>query len=134
MKPRAADFNRHVSMKTVHCINEKGEEFILFQNSKGYYCCPVCGSPAFQEAPYHENGAASFQMCSCGFEFGYDDSPLATKEAVEGIKSNWDRWRLRLIEQSSQSKPDLVNLEKHLSNLGISLAFDLLPIKKHQNT
>ena len=121
-------------MKKIHCINKKGEEFFLFQNSDGVYCCPVCGSPEFQEAPYYENGAASFQMCSCGFEFGYDDSPLATKEAVEGVKANWDRWRLKVIKQNSQSKSDLESLEKNLANLGIYLAFDLLPVKRHENT
>ena len=121
-------------MKKINCIDKKGEEFILFRNPEGFYCCPVCGSPEFQEAPYDKDGAASFQMCSCGFEFGYDDSPLATKAAVKGIKANWDRWRLKVIEQNSQSKSDLEELENNLSNLGISLAFDLIPVKEHENT
>ncbi len=121
-------------MKIVRCKNKKNEIFVLFKNPGGLYCCPVCGSPEFTEAPYYEDGSASFQMCSCGFEFGYDDSPLATKEAVEGIKANWDRWRLKMIEHCAQSKSDLENLEKNLKNIGIHLAFNLLPEKKHDYT
>ena len=121
-------------MKVIRCINKKNENFVLFQNSDDLFCCPVCGSPEFTEAPYYEDGSASFQMCSCGFEFGYDDSPLATKEAVDGIKANWDRWRLNLIEQCAQSTSELESLENNLNNLGITLAFDLLPVKKHDHT
>lgn len=121
-------------MKMIRCKNRKNEEFVLFKNSDGLFFFPVCGSPELTEAPYHEDGSASFQLCSCGFEFGYDDSPLATKEAVEGIKANWDRWRLNLIEQCAQSRADLKKLETSLNNLGISLTSELLPVKKHNET
>ncbi len=122
-------------MKKNYCVNQDdGEDFILFQNDEGLYCCPICGSPEFTEAPYDENGSASFQMCSCNFEFGYDDSQKASKEAVEGIEANWERWRLKVIEKCSHSKQELEDLEKKLKNLGIYLAFDLIPVKRNENT
>lgn len=121
-------------MKINHCVNNEGEHFTIFQTKENIYCCPVCGSPEFEESPYDENGLASFQMCSCGFEFGYDDSPLASEEAVEGIVANWDRWRLKVIEKLARSKTELERLENNLDNLGIYLAFDLIPVKRSENT
>ncbi|MDH5232760.1 MAG: hypothetical protein OEZ58_03330 [Gammaproteobacteria bacterium] len=121
-------------MKTIHCVTQEGEAFTILKTEDGMYCCPVCGSPEFKEAPYNEDGTASFEICSCGFEFGYDDSPLASGEAVEGIENNWDRWRLKVIEKNSHTKSDLENLENNLKNLGIELAFDLIPVKRNENT
>jgi hypothetical protein len=117
-------------MKSHHCATKNGEHFILWQNDDGLFCCPVCGSPELKDAPYYDNVGASFQMCSCGFEYGYDDSPLATKTAVQGIEANWDRWRLGLINEAKLSKNDLEALIQSLRNIGIELAYDLIPIKK----
>jgi hypothetical protein len=121
-------------MKICHCVNKEGEHFTILQNDDGIYCCPICGSPEFEETPYDENGSASFQMCSCGFEFGYDDSPLASEEAVEGIVANWDRWRLKVIKKRASSKTELEKLENNLHNLNIDLAFDLIPVKRNEDT
>ena len=111
-----------------------GEHLVIFQNEDGKYLCPVCGSPELDQPPYEENGSASFQMCSCGFEFGFDDSHLASKEAVEGVVANWDRWRLKVIKEQVQSKSGLETLEANLRQIGYRLAFDLLPVKIDENT
>ena len=121
-------------MKEYHCVTQTGEAFVIFRNLNEQYCCPVCGSPEFSEPPYQQDGSASFQMCSCGFEYGFDDSHLASKEAVEGITQNWDRWRLKVIEKCSRSKVELDALEKDLKNIGYKLAFDLMPVKINENT
>lgn len=116
-------------MKEHHCVTQTGEHFVIYQNGEGIYLCPVCGSPEFDEPPYNQDGLASFQMCSCGFEFGYDDSNLASKEAVENIVPNWDRWRLKVIEKNKHSKSKLLELETNLEKIGYKLAFDLIPAK-----
>ncbi len=121
-------------MKEHHCVTPTGEYFIIHQNNEGIYFCPVCGSSEFKEPPYDQDGLASFQMCSCGFEFGYDDSNLASKEAVESIVPNWDRWRLKVIEKNKFSKSKLQKLEYNLKNIGYKLAFDLIPVKIDGNT
>ena len=121
-------------MNQQHCFTHEGENFVIFQNSDGVYLCPVCGSPEFDEPPYDEHGQASFQMCSCGFEFGFDDSALASKEALEGIVSNWDRWRLKVIERNKHSKDSLMKLEANLKEIGFKLAFDLIPVRDDENT
>ena len=121
-------------MREHHCITDLGEHFVIFQDEEGIYLCPVCGSSEFNEPPYDKNGLASFQMCSCGFEFGYDDSNLASKEALEGIVSNWDRWRLKVIEKNKHSKMSFQRLEENLKAIGYKLAFDLIPVKINGNT
>ena len=67
-------------------------------------------------------------MCDCGFEFGFDDSPLASGEAVEGIGANWIRWRRRLINGATRSPSEFATLEQRLLRIGRRLAFDLLDV------
>lgn len=116
-------------MKEHHCVSQSGEHFIIFQNDQGIYLCPICGSAEFDEPPYHENGSPSSQMCSCGFEFGFDDSSLASNEALEGIVLNWDRWRLKVIDKNKHAKQGLETLEHNLEQIGYRLAFDQIAVK-----
>lgn len=116
------------------CVTKEGELLVLLQNDKGIFLCPVCGSPELDEPPYSADGEPSFNICSCGFEFGFDDSPLASSDAVSGMVNNWDRYRLIAIEKASQSKETLLTLESNLLNIGYKLAFDLLPVKINENT
>ena len=104
------------------------------QNDEGKYLCPVCGSAEFKEPPYDENGNPSFQMCSCGFEYGFDDSHLASNEALEEVVANWDRWRLKVIDKNKHTKQSLEHLEHNLKQIGYKLAFDLIPVKINDNT
>ena len=114
-------------MKKVVCV-APSETFAILQADDGSYLCPVCGA-RLPSAPYYEDGGASFQMCSCGFEFGFDDSPLASSEAVEGIRANWKRWRRKVIDEASSSKESLARLERQLNNIGVRLAFDLIDVE-----
>ena len=120
-------------MKKLKCYTNDGEEFTIYQTSEGNYCCPVCGEDNFITAPYSEIGEASFDICKCGFQFGYDDSPLATKDAVEGVVANWKRWRRTLIEEAVKSRESLENLEATLRNINIELAFDLIDVDRTEN-
>lgn len=115
-------------MKKIECITPD-ETFSIFQTDEGSYCCPVCGSDEFELPPYDEAGSPSFEMCSCGFEFGFDDSPLASAEAVEGVQANWKRWRKKLIEGASRNSESLAELECQLRNIRVRLAFDLIDIQ-----
>lgn len=91
--------------------------------------CPVCGSAELNSPAYSEEALPSFQMCSCGFEFGFDDNPAASAQAVEGIVQNWERWRLKVIKKSSYLKSTLIKCENNLENIGIKLGYDLIPVK-----
>jgi hypothetical protein len=42
-------------------------------------------------------------MGSCGFEFGFDDEPGASKDAVGGVVNNWERWRSKIIQATEIS-------------------------------
>ena len=115
-------------------MSQFGEHFTIHQNDDGVYLCPICGSAEFDESPYDESGRPSFQMCSCGFEFGFDDSNLASNDALEEIVANWDRWRLKVIDKNKHTKPSLEALENNLKQIGYRLAFDLIPVKINGNT
>lgn len=115
-------------MKKIECI-APSETFAIFQMSDGTHCCPVCGSAEFESPPYEEDGSPSFQMCSCGFEFGFDDSPFANSEAVEGVPANWKRWRRKVVEGASRDSTSLAKLMLQLENIRVRLAFDLIDIQ-----
>ncbi len=122
------------AMKEHHCVTQEGEHFLILQDEEGSYLCPVCGSPEFTSPPYYPDGAPSFQMCSCGFEFGFDDSNAATRDAVEGIVNNWNRWRIDVIQSRRTNKAALKELEANLEKIGYKLAFDLIPVPIDDNT
>ncbi len=111
-----------------------GEYFELFKDSNGGYLCPICGEAEFKEPPYDSKGNPSFQTSSCGFEFGFDDSSLASAEAVEGLNPNWDRWRLKVVEKNRHSSAKLQALENQLNQIGYRLAYDLIPVKIESDT
>ena len=120
--------------KEHHCVTNSGEHFVLLQSESNLFYCPVCGCAEFEQPPYDENGNPSFQQSSCGFEFGYDDSNLAAADAIEGVTLNWDRWRLKVIENNKHTKEQFKRLETNLSNIGYHLGFDLIPVKKSDST
>jgi hypothetical protein len=71
----------------------------LFQAESGLWACPICGSVELSTAPYFGDGVSSFEMCSCGFEFGFDDDPGASAEASDDVQENWRRWRARFVRR-----------------------------------
>jgi hypothetical protein len=115
-------------MKTHSCHHPSGEVFVLHQAESGLYLCPVCGRESFAQPPYSDDGSPSFEMCECGFEFGFDDSPSASDEEVDGIEANWTRWRRRLIDTSTRSRDEFAALEQRLLRIGRRLAFDLIDV------
>ncbi|NRB81897.1 MAG: hypothetical protein HRU38_25115 [Saccharospirillaceae bacterium] len=122
-------------MKKHQCVTNLGEYFILFEYKDGSHICPVCGSPELNSPAYDIDGNPSFQMCSCGFEYGFDDTPSASSRAIDGgIEKNWELWRNKVIKRSSYLSSTLNKCENNLKNIGITLAFDLLPIKNSDNT
>ncbi len=125
---------RYVFMNNHHCVTELGEHFILYENEGGDHLCPVCGSAELASPAYDNEGLPSFQMCSCEFEYGFDDTPSASPQAIEGIENNWDRWRTKVIKKSSYLESTLTKCENNLKNIGITLAFDLIPVKSGKNT
>jgi predicted RNA-binding Zn-ribbon protein involved in translation (DUF1610 family) len=120
-------------MKTHTCHHPSGEIFVLHQAQSGLYLCPVCGREEFSRPPYSEDGSPSFEMCTCGFEFGFDDSPLASAEAVEGIEANWKRFRRPLIDSAATNSTALAKLEQSLRRIGRRLAFDLIDVPLETN-
>jgi hypothetical protein len=76
-----------------------GTQVALYVDDYGTWACPVCGSVELSCQPYAEGGAASFEMCGCGFEFGFDDDPGASATALPSVVANWEVWRERLLRK-----------------------------------
>ena len=108
-------------MKERQVTTRSGESITLFQADGGFWCCPVCGSPEFNEPPYLDNGAPSYEMCSCGFEFGFDDDPGASKDSVDGVVNNWERWRSKIIQVTEISSIGNDQLRANLRNIGVEI-------------
>lgn len=110
-------------MRKISFTLPDGEELTLHQSADGTWCCPVCGSIELADQPYYQEGGASFEMCSgCGFEFGFDDDPLATASAASGIQNNWLRWRRNMLAGASSNKPRYDILVEQLKNIEASLS------------
>jgi hypothetical protein len=91
----------------------------LFKSATGLWACPICGSAELKTAPYYDDGGASFEMCSCGFEFGFDDDPGASADAVESVQGNWEHWRKRFLSKLSRNPLALAEVVKRLREINV---------------
>ncbi len=96
-----------------------GTAAVLYQADSGLWACPVCGSVELVSAPYRGDGAASFEVCSCGFEFGYDDDPGASAEADPSVQANWVRWRRRYLDTLRSDSEALAQALSRLQAIGV---------------
>jgi hypothetical protein len=106
-------------MRTHPVILKDGSSAFLYESDSGLWACPVCGSVELEQAPYIDDGAASFEMCSCGFEFGFDDDPGASAQAVSSVQENWTRWRARFLARFRSHPAALAEVVSRLQAIGI---------------
>ncbi len=69
-----------------------GKKVELKISSDGFCYCPVCGEKAKNKEwrPYDETGLPSYDICSCGFEYGFDDSGEPPYEkSWENYREKW---------------------------------------------
>ena len=84
------------------------------------WACPICGSIELARQPYYSDGSASFDMCSCGFEFGYDDDPGASVHADPSVQANWSKWRSRFLRKLQSHPKALAQVTERLRAIGVS--------------
>lgn len=109
-------------MEEITVTTREGEHLTLHKESNHLWYCPVCGSLELRCPPRTDEGA-SFEMCSCGFEFGFDDDPSASAQAVEGINENWSRWRGMLLRKHTHQPEKLNQLKSQLAKIGCEVQF-----------
>lgn len=109
-------------MRAHTVVLRDGTKAEIYEGAVGRWACPVCGSVELGQAPYFDNGAASFEMCSCGFEFGFDDDPGASKDAVDEVQKNWSRWRVRFISRFQSHPAALKEVVSRLRSIGIRVS------------
>jgi hypothetical protein len=86
---------------------------------------PCIRSVELREPPYFGDGSCSFEMCSCGFEFGFDDDPGASAQADSSVQANWDRWRQRFIGGFREDSGALAVVLSRLEAIGVRLDRDV---------
>jgi hypothetical protein len=97
-----------------------GTDAALYRSESGTWACPVCGSVELSEQPYYSDGSASFAMCSCGFEFGFDDDPGASAEADPSVTANWTKWRARFLRKLQPHPQALAQVAERLRAIGVA--------------
>lgn len=108
-------------MQKISFTLSDGVEISLYRAADGTWRCPVCGSVELQDQPYCAEGGASFEMCSiCGFEFGFDDEPLASGTNISGIQNNWIHWRQKLLKGARFNGTKYNMLVEQLKNIEVS--------------
>ena len=63
-------------------------------------------------------------MCSCGFEFGFDDDPGASASAADAVQDNWAHWRKRFLSKFRQLSRVLAKVVTRLSSIGVHAGDD----------
>jgi len=108
-------------MEAHRVILRDGNEATLYRSESGDWACPICGSVELTEQPYYNDGSASFAMCSCGFEFGYDDDPGASAEADRSVTANWVKWRARFLRKIQPHPQAFAQVAERLRAIGVAV-------------
>lgn len=84
--------------ETINARN--GERIVLTISEDGCCFCPVCGEKAKHKdwRPYNNEGHPSYDICSCGFEYGVDDGGEPPYE--ESWTTYRDRWLKSEVRQT----------------------------------
>lgn len=80
-------------MQTETINTWNGERVVLRISDDGFCFCPVCGEKGkdHEWRPYDQEGRPSFDICGCGFEYGFDDGGEPPYE------KSWERYRQRWL-------------------------------------
>lgn len=108
-------------MKAHNVTLRDGTTAYVYQAESGLWACPICGSVELETVPYFGDGATSFEMCSCGFEFGFDDDPGASSEAEDSVQANWARWRRRFLNRFRMHPSALAEVVSRLEAIGVTV-------------
>lgn len=94
-------------------------QFKITIDENDYCFCPVCGIKVENEKwrPYDKDGLPTYDICECGFEYGFDDSGTPPYEG------GWIRYRMRWLNKEldfgdSKTKSLEKKIEQ-LKNIGI---------------
>jgi hypothetical protein len=102
--------------ETINAWN--GERIVLTISADGYCYCPVCGEQSKDKEwrPYNINGSPSYDICSCGFEYGFDDGGEPPhEESWENFRQKWLADEVRPTFGRRLSKTEKL---EQLKNLG----------------
>ncbi len=94
-----------------------GTDFTLILSDDGFCYCPVCGELSRNKEwrPYDNEGYPSYDICSCGFEYGFDDGgELPYEKSWQLYREKWLNGEIDNFNSKRLSKPDKL---KQLKNI-----------------
>lgn len=95
-------------------------EVVLFISEEGKCYCPVCGITMRNKEfrPYDSIGNPSYEICSCGFQFGHDDGDFPGP-----YDKSWENYRNKWLVRKNTRPPFLTLMEKkeQLKNIGLMM-------------
>lgn len=110
-------FSRFNSLKKEIIQGFNGSIIELVLSSNGNCFCPVCGeeSPDKEWRPYDKKGYPSYDICSCGFQYGFDDFGESSYE--NSWKIYREKWINNKIDNhfiSTKTKEEKIRQLKNL--------------------
>jgi len=109
--------SKHLRKEIINTWN--GEKIELNISSDEYCFCPVCGRKSDDKKwrPYDENGYPSYDICYCGFEYGFDD------DGEPPYGKSWcsyrEKWLNGKVAQHFGKKLSKTEKINQLKNLGL---------------
>lgn len=104
-----------MKIETINTWN--GEKVELKISSDGFCYCPVCGEKSndLEWRPYLENGYGTFDICNCGFEYGFDDGgePPYDK-SWENYRDKWLQGKVEIYFGKKMTKAEKLEQLKNL--------------------
>lgn len=104
-------------MKNESIKTPDGTEFTLILSDDGFCHCPVCGEKSKNKEwrPYGKDGNPSYDICSCGYEYGVDDGDsMPCLKCWEEYREKWLNGEIDNFNSKKISKLDKL---KQLKNI-----------------
>jgi hypothetical protein len=94
-----------------------GENVELTLSSDGFCYCPVCGKKSLDKdwRPYDKDGHPSYDICSCGFEYGFDDR--GEPPYGNSWKNYREKWLMGEVDLICAKKMSKIEKLEQLKNL-----------------
>jgi hypothetical protein len=96
-------------------------QFKLILDNNGFCFCPICGikSEDPEWRPYNDDGTPTYDICECGFEYGFDDNGIPPYE--KSWKIFREKWIKEELDFGDSKRKNFKEKKVQLKNIGIDI-------------